>query len=83
MSNCKDTYKFICENLDENLNSPACVEIKKHLENCPKCKAYLNSLKATIRLYKAQKSPELKFSVSSRILKLIGSQKPQKKTQKN
>jgi len=49
---CKQAYKYICENLDDDLNSPACTEIKKHLDNCPNCVAYLRTLKKTILLYK-------------------------------
>lgn len=83
MTDCKHIHKFICENLDENLNSAACITIKKHLENCSKCRTYLNSLKTTILLYKKQDSPKLKFSISKQVLKLIKSQKQGKNSKKS
>lgn len=71
--NCKNAYKFICENLDQNLNSSKCIQIKKHLEKCPSCKANLETLKITVSLYKNQSHPELEKGISSQILKLLKS----------
>jgi predicted anti-sigma-YlaC factor YlaD len=64
---CKRTYKYICENLDVDLNSPACTQIKKHLDNCPNCVTYLNTLKKTILLYKEYDKPGLKKSAKNRL----------------
>lgn len=72
--NCKQTYKFICENLDQDLNSPTCIQIKEHLEKCPKCKANLETLKITISLYKNQRYPQLEKSISDQIIKLAKSE---------
>jgi len=55
---CKDVFNYICDKLDQDLNSPQCRTIKKHLDDCPNCLAYLDSLKKTILLYKAY--PEIK-----------------------
>lgn len=68
---CKKAYKLICENLDENFDSPTCVEIKKHLDHCPNCKNYLNSLKTTIKLYRIQKIPKLNKTLRRKILTII------------
>jgi anti-sigma factor RsiW len=56
---CDEVYLHICDSLDENLASPQCKAIKKHLEQCPECRAYLSSLKTTIALYKAAPVPRL------------------------
>jgi hypothetical protein len=56
---CDEVYLHICDSLDENLGSPQCRAIKKHLERCPECQTYLNSLKTTIALYKAAPVPRL------------------------
>jgi len=56
---CKDVAKHICENLDEQVNSPVCRAIKKHLQECPKCNADLVSLKSTIGLYRRYPAPKL------------------------
>lgn len=71
MVSCKQTYKFICDNLDQNIDSPACIQIKKHLTECPNCRANLDSLKMTVLLYKNQQNPKLKKSISKQILKLV------------
>jgi hypothetical protein len=59
---CKKVYKHIRENLIEDPKSSACIEIKKHREVCPNCKAYLGSLKKTVVLYKEFNVPPLKLS---------------------
>lgn len=75
---CKKTYRYICENLDANLNSPICVEIKKHLDHCPDCTAYLDTLKKTVLLYKNQKSPTLGKSARKNLVLSLNLQKPSK-----
>jgi predicted anti-sigma-YlaC factor YlaD len=47
---CDEVYLHICDSLDEDLGSPQCRAIKKHLERCPECRSYLSSLKTTIAL---------------------------------
>jgi predicted anti-sigma-YlaC factor YlaD len=49
---CKEVMTHICDNLGEEMNSPRCVEIKAHLENCDSCKKYFNSVDTTIQFYK-------------------------------
>jgi RNA polymerase sigma-70 factor (ECF subfamily) len=56
---CKEVFNHICENLDEKIDSPQCREIRRHLDRCPSCVAYLDSLKKTIRLYRAYPPPRL------------------------
>jgi hypothetical protein len=68
---CKGVYKYICENLDANVNSPKCRAIKKHLDACPDCAAYLDSLKKTILLFKREPGPSVPLSVHRRLFKKI------------
>jgi len=56
---CTEVAKFICENLDEQINSPVCRAIKKHLRNCPDCSVNLAAIKNTIDLYRRYPSPVL------------------------
>ena len=56
---CREVFRYICENLDDKLDSPGCRQIKKHLEDCPNCLAYLDSLKKTVRLYQVFPHPRL------------------------
>jgi hypothetical protein len=48
---CKEVFNYICDNLDERIDSAQCSEIRGHLDRCPNCKAYLDSLRKTILLY--------------------------------
>ena len=71
MKTCRKVYRHICENLDQNLDSPQCREIKKHLESCPDCLAYLDSLKKTIRFYRAMPEPKLPEGTHLKLLTVI------------
>jgi predicted anti-sigma-YlaC factor YlaD len=42
----------ICESLGEDLESQKCVDIKKHLSECPNCQNYFSSVGKTIEFYK-------------------------------
>lgn len=54
---CEHVYLHICDHLDEDINSPRCRAIRQHLEQCPHCREYLQSLKTTITLYRAVPDP--------------------------
>ncbi len=49
---CKEVMSHICDNLGEDLNSPKCVAIKHHLDECQCCKTYFNNIESTISFYK-------------------------------
>ena len=68
---CKGAYKYICENLDADMKSPKCRAIKKHLDACPDCAAYLDSLKKTILLYKRERGPSVSISAHKGLFKAI------------
>jgi len=68
---CKQAYKFICENIDRDLNSPRCRQIKKHLDDCPHCHAYLESLRGTVRLYRRTPPPKIPPSVHTQLIKAV------------
>ena len=54
---CSEVAKYVCENLDEQLNSRKCRAIKKHLQTCPKCTKQLDSLKKTVSLFRNCATP--------------------------
>ncbi|MCX6145191.1 MAG: zf-HC2 domain-containing protein [Ignavibacteriales bacterium] len=56
---CDDVLNHICEELDTKLTSAKCRELKRHLERCPNCTAYLDSLRKTIMLYSSTPNPRL------------------------
>ena len=56
---CREVFSYICDNLDERLDSPQCRELRSHLTRCPNCLAYLDSLKKTVGLYRRYSHPRL------------------------
>ena len=56
---CPDVLEHICEQLDTDLNSARCREIKRHLKKCPNCTAYLDSLRKTVKLYASYPNPQV------------------------
>jgi len=56
---CRSIAEHVCGELDERVDSPACRAIKRHLTTCPNCRAYLDSLKKTVTLYKNSPVPSL------------------------
>ena len=73
MKRCARVYRHICDNLDQRLDSPQCREIKKHLEDCPDCRAYLSSLKQTVSLYRSLPSPRPSSELRAKLVRAIGS----------
>jgi predicted anti-sigma-YlaC factor YlaD len=55
---CEAVFALLSEYLDEELNPESCEEIKKHLEGCPPCIEFLESLKRTVRLCHGCEPPE-------------------------
>jgi len=69
--NCADVAAHICENLDYKLTSKKCREIKKHLEQCPNCTAYLDSMKKTVKLYRLVRNPRVPSSARTKLYKVL------------
>ena len=68
---CTEIAKYVCENLDEQLNSRKCREIKKHLQSCPKCTKQLDSLKKTVFLYRNCHTPSLSKQDHEKLLAVL------------
>ena len=56
---CHDVLNHICEELDTKLTSAKCRELKRHLNHCSNCTAYLDSLHKTITLFASSPNPRL------------------------
>ena len=65
---CKTVAKFICENLDEQIDSPLCRKIQKHLQECPQCAAKMKGLKDIVSLYRQEPDLCLPKSVHKRVI---------------
>lgn len=59
------------EHLDVNLSSMGFKEIKKHLDRCPNCDAYLDSVKKTIKLYRIIPHPHIARAVRRRLFSVV------------
>ncbi len=65
----------ICEKVDQDLASPTCKKLREHLEKCPDCAAYYDSLKKTIVLYRNY-DVEMKGSRVTQILARLDLDEP-------
>ncbi len=68
---CKEVMNHICDNLGEELNSPKCAAIKKHLDECPDCIQYFNSVEKTIEFYKLY-NMEFNNEAHNRLMNVLG-----------
>jgi predicted anti-sigma-YlaC factor YlaD len=68
---CKDAYRRICEDVGLNLNSPKCRAIKKHLESCPDCSAYYDSVRKTVFLYQEYPNPRMPGSSRKKLHSIL------------
>jgi predicted anti-sigma-YlaC factor YlaD len=71
MMKCREVYLHICDRLDENIDSPKCRAIKRHLSTCADCAAYLDSVKKTVTLYRTMPIPRVPVSAHRELFKSI------------
>jgi predicted anti-sigma-YlaC factor YlaD len=77
---CKDAYLMICDSLNQPSNSKECRAVRRHLQNCKDCSAYLESLQTTIQLYKSSAPTRTPISVHKRLMKRLSAiEKPARK----
>lgn len=48
----KRIIKELCNYLGQDLDHPMCKELIQHVEECPECRMYLDTIKMTISLYR-------------------------------
>jgi anti-sigma factor RsiW len=65
---CSEVAKYVCENLDEQLNSRKCRAIKKHLHTCPKCAKHLDAIKKTVFLYRNCPTPVISAETHKKLM---------------
>jgi predicted anti-sigma-YlaC factor YlaD len=68
---CKEVMNHICDSLGEQLNSPRCIEIQNHLQNCEVCQNYFKSVETTIEFYKKY-NVNLPDEAHNRLLNFLG-----------
>jgi len=68
---CKQIFAMLSEFLDGELPAKNCHQLERHLEGCPPCVAYLESLKTTVeacRRYQTPKAPVPSKQVKAALL---------------
>ncbi len=74
---CIRTIEQICADLGEDIDSPLCQEIRKHLDECPECCANVDSIKKTVYIYrKVMKNKNVPEDVDTRLWKVLNLSKP-------
>jgi hypothetical protein len=68
---CKDVMKHVCKSLGEDLNDEKCIEIKKHLDECPHCREYFKSVEITIECYRKY-NVQIPDGAHERLMKSLG-----------
>lgn len=77
---CTKILEKICDELGENLDSPKCAEVKKHLAECPECCAHVDSLRKTVFLYRCAMKDcdcDVPEEVDNRLWKVLNLCKPE------
>lgn len=68
----EDIVRQICDYMGENLDSPACREVQEHLEACPTCKVYFDTVKKTVTLCRqCDEEEKVPDDVRARLLKVL------------
>jgi hypothetical protein len=68
----KNRIKQICDLMGEDLDSPACQEMMEHVNACPTCKVYYDTMKKTVFLCRENDCPEdVPDDVNKRLMKVL------------
>jgi anti-sigma factor (TIGR02949 family) len=55
--NCRHLLNSLSEFVDGSLAENLCVEIQRHLEDCPDCSVVVDTLRKTVYLYRTTAEP--------------------------
>ena len=71
-NNHQEIHKQICDFMGEDLDAPICKEVADHLEECPNCRVYLDTVRKTVILCRdAEKEQHLPDDVKNRLFKVL------------
>ena len=51
---CKDMLEDLSDYVDGSAEQSLCAELEKHMEDCPDCRIFVDTLQKTIFLYRQQ-----------------------------
>lgn len=62
----------LCHYLGQDLDQPMCKELMQHVEECPECRIYLDTIKMTVSLYReAYHSQTIPQEAKEKLLKTL------------
>ena len=64
--NCKEVFAILSEYLDLTLPPDACREVEQHLEGCPPCIEFAESLRKTVELCREFEPSEMPAPLSEK-----------------
>lgn len=64
---CREIFERLSEYLDGELPPDPCAVLEAHFEDCAPCRAFLESLRATVRLIERDEHPPLPDDLRRRI----------------
>jgi len=68
----EEIMKQICDQMGEDLNAPVCREVAVHLQECPECKFYFDTVKKTVVLCREiENKKSIPPEVRQRLMKLL------------
>ncbi|MBN2366609.1 MAG: hypothetical protein EH225_11930 [Calditrichaeota bacterium] len=66
----------LCQHLGEDLDHPMCKELVQHIQECPECQFYLDTVKMTVNIFRETHKPEsVPEDVKKNLLKSLNLQK--------
>ncbi len=68
----KDRIKEICDIMGKDIDDSSCQEVLQHIEHCPSCKVYYDTLKKTVFLCQENDCLEkLPDEVNQRLMEVL------------
>jgi len=72
----KKVLDELCDYLGEDLDHPMCQELIQHVQECPECKFYLDTIKLTVNIFReTHPSSPVPKDVKENLLKTLKIQK--------
>jgi len=68
---CEEVHEYLCSQFGDDTDSERCRAVLSHLEKCPDCARYCNSIEKMIGLYRAA-SPSFSEQAKEVLLKSLG-----------
>lgn len=70
-ASCEQVLEYICTQFGDDPDSERCRTVRRHLDHCPDCARYCDSIEKLIGLYRAS-SPLFPDAARSQLLSALG-----------